>query len=212
MFLSRIEMDTRRRETVRALASPHVLHAAVESCFYEKSDGAERKLWRTDYLNDKLYLLLLSPQAPSFSAFSTQFCEEGKQGETKSYSAFLARVQEGQQWRFRLRANPVHSTRDGLKTGERGRLYAHVTTEQQKNWLSQKAPSCGFAVDGKAYDIVQTEQIRFRRQGKFVTLGVAVFEGILQVTDLALFSDSLTGGIGRAKAYGCGLLTIAGRS
>jgi CRISPR system Cascade subunit CasE len=42
-----------------------------------------------------------------------------------------------------------------------------------------------------------------------VELGVAVFEGALTVTDAGRFVAALSQGIGRAKAYGCGLLTVA---
>jgi CRISPR system Cascade subunit CasE len=218
MYLSRIEMDTRRRETMRALSSPHVLHAAVENCFFDESDNAKpgnagRNLWRTDRLRDKLYLLLLSPQIPDFAPFARQFCDDGRQGETKPYDGFLGRIKEEQRWRFRLRANPVHSVpneKDEAGTSARGKVYAHVTPRQQKAWLAEKAPRCGFALDEEMYEVVQSEQIRFRREGKYVTLGIAAFEGTLQVKDLTLFTRSLTEGIGRAKAYGCGLLTIAG--
>ena len=34
------------------------------------------------------------------------------------------------------------------------------------------------------------------------------FEGLLRVTDAALFREALTRGIGRGKAYGLGLLTL----
>jgi CRISPR system Cascade subunit CasE len=114
-----------------------------------------------------------------------------------------------------LRANPVHSVKDGANASSRGKVYAHVTVEQQKGWLSQRAQSCGFMLkeedsgEGReSFDVTQSDQLRFRRQDKFVTLGVATFEGVLRVTDTALFVKALTEGIGRAKAYGCGLLTI----
>ncbi|QKV71350.1 type I-E CRISPR-associated protein Cas6/Cse3/CasE [Streptomyces harbinensis] len=42
-----------------------------------------------------------------------------------------------------------------------------------------------------------------------VTLSTATFEGRLRVTDPATFTDRLLNGIGPAKAYGCGLLTLA---
>lgn len=45
MYLTRIALDMKRRETMRALSSPGILHGAVEHCF----DGARaRSLWRTD--------------------------------------------------------------------------------------------------------------------------------------------------------------------
>jgi CRISPR system Cascade subunit CasE len=211
MYFSRIELDAQRRDTVRALTSPHVMHAAVENCFPEKPDTAQRRLWRTDQLCDRLYLMLISPQIPNFTDFSKQFCREGQQGETKQYDDMLSRIRTEQWWGFRLRANPVHSVKDETSSAKRGKVYAHVTTRQQKDWLLKKAPACGFALDEEMFDVVQSEHIRFQRQGIDVTLGIAAFEGVLKVTDSSLFTKALTEGIGRAKAYGCGLLTIARR-
>jgi CRISPR system Cascade subunit CasE len=50
---------------------------------------------------------------------------------------------------------------------------------------------------------------RFARQGQTVTLTTAVFEGRLDVTDPIALRHALTHGIGPAKGYGCGLLTLA---
>ncbi|WP_340561934.1 type I-E CRISPR-associated protein Cas6/Cse3/CasE [Streptomyces sp. GSL17-111] len=47
------------------------------------------------------------------------------------------------------------------------------------------------------------------RKSQPVTLVTVTFEGRLEVTDPALLRRTLTQGIGRAKAYGCGLLTLA---
>ena len=42
-----------------------------------------------------------------------------------------------------------------------------------------------------------------------VTFRQATFDGVLRVDDPTLLRDSLVSGIGRAKGYGCGLLTLA---
>ena len=67
-------------------------------------------------------------------------------------------------------------------------------------------------LDEYLFDVVETDHLRFWRSSKArpVEIGVAVFEGELEVTDRELFVQALTHGIGRAKAYGCGLLTVAG--
>lgn len=49
---------------------------------------------------------------------------------------------------------------------------------------------------------------RFSRNGSRVTLSTATFEGHLTVEDAAALRRSMTSGIGRAKSYGCGLLTL----
>ncbi|MEU3251412.1 type I-E CRISPR-associated protein Cas6/Cse3/CasE [Streptomyces sp. NPDC006997] len=47
------------------------------------------------------------------------------------------------------------------------------------------------------------------RRGKPVTVVTVAFEGRLEVTDPDALRRTLTQGVGRARAYGCGLLTLA---
>jgi CRISPR system Cascade subunit CasE len=212
MYLSRIELDESLPDTRRAFASPQIMHAAVENCFGPKKDMKERKLWRVDRLRGKQYLLILSGKKPDFTNLAKQFSKKGIYGESADYEKLLLHVDEGQIWRFRLRGNTVHSVSTG--DGGRGKIYAHLTIEQQRLWLSKKALSCGFLLNEDQYDVVETDRLKFWRAGdkRPVSLGVAVFEGVLKITDKNLFKRALTDGIGRAKAYGCGLLTIMGQS
>ena len=61
MYLTRVAIDTKRRETMRALASPGILHGAVERCF---TGERKRRLWRIDALQHGTYVLILSEDAP----------------------------------------------------------------------------------------------------------------------------------------------------
>ena len=216
MYLSRIALNIHRKSTLAALASPQKLHAAVESSFPPGPETDGRNLWRIDKLDNDFYLLVLSNERPDFSHIVEQFGWPGaEQGwETKNYVQFVERIETGQRWQFRLRANPVHSVKPagGLKAPkptQRGKVYAHVTVQQQEQWLLERAEKYGFKLQEGSFRVVQREVRQFRRQRQPVTLGVATFEGILEVTDATLFRRALTGGIGRAKAYGCGLLTLA---
>lgn len=212
MYLSRIALHTRRRDTMAALASPQRIHAAVESSFPPDSSVKSRNLWRIDHLGNDTYLLVLSEQKPDFTHIVEQFGwpENDQKWETKNYSYLMDQIKVGQQWQFRLRANPVHSVKqpDGKDPGSRGKVYPHITAKQQEQWLLERAEKNGFALAEGSFKIVHRETRRFRRNQKTITLGMATFEGILEVTDLALFLSALTRGIGRAKAFGCGLLTI----
>lgn len=216
MYLSRIPLNVKRRDTMRALASPHVLHGAVESGFPRSPGGTrERVLWRVDYLEDTCFLLALSVERPDFQHIANHFGYPHREPrwETKNYNLLLARLQSGQVWRFRLRANPVHSScKEKDQTSGRGKVFAHVTQEQQKHWLLSRAQACGFSLDENAFDVAHTEWKKFRKAkgcSHEVTLRTADFEGILTVSDAETFKYALLSGIGRAKAYGCGLLTIA---
>jgi CRISPR system Cascade subunit CasE len=196
-----------------ALASPHVLHGAVESSFPRRlNEKRERILWRVDYVPDTCNLLVLSAKQPDFLHIARQFGYEQK-WETKNYNSLLARLQTGQVWRFRLRANPVHSSCiEKSETSGRGKIFAHVTQQQQRQWFIARAQACGFSLDENAFDVVHAEWKKFRKakgSSHEIALRTADFEGILTISDAEFFKYTLMSGIGRAKAYGCGLLTIA---
>jgi CRISPR system Cascade subunit CasE len=55
----------------------------------------------------------------------------------------------------------------------------------------------------------QRQTYSFQRNGSRVTLRVATYDGRLEVTDPGALRTVLTTGLGHAKAYGCGLLTLA---
>ena len=230
MYLSRIELDIRRRETLSALAYPVVMHGAIEDSFACKE---ERKLWRIDTLSDKTYLLLLSKSELNPDNLLRQFAPIRRSNPrsdnfiSKDYYPLLNRIENGQKYRFRLCANPVHNTRKNKEntSSERQRL-AHVTHEQQCDWLLKRAESLGFlleqgdeytASDGSvfhthpSFEVVSDTWKIFKKgnnQTAKVTLRQTTFDGVLTVSNVDLFKEKLTQGIGHGKAYGCGLMTI----
>ncbi len=215
MYLSRIALNTNRKDTMTALASPQKLHAAVESSFPPSDEKANRNIWRIDRLNNNLYLLVLSDKKPDFLHIVEQFGWPGaeQKWETKDYTILLERIKEGQTWQFRLRANPIHHVIANGETQtqekkQRGKIYAHVTEDQQSKWLLDRGERYGFMLNVDSFRVVQRDIKRFKHRNGFITLGIATYEGVLEVTDVTLFRNALINGIGRAKAYGCGLMTI----
>lgn len=107
----------------------------------------------------------------------------------------------------------------------------HRTAAFQLDWFLKRTERWGFAVPtartdppapGLASDLDEHEpprevritnraRLSFRKGsgGKQVVLHTATYEGRLEITDTELFTERLLGGIGPAKAYGCGLLTLA---
>ena len=203
MYLSRIAIDLRRYETMRALHERERLHAMVESCF---PGPRQRRLWRLDSLHDIDYLLLLSGEAPNLRELGRQIGCRGAIGEIKDYTPLLRRIAPGTVWRFRLTANPTESIPS--RDGSRGRVRAVTVVARQREWLARQGASHGFAVADGAFDVTRTEWLRFRKPGHAISLLCTTFEGILTVTDAAQFLQALTEGIGRGKAYGMGLLTV----
>lgn len=109
----------------------------------------------------------------------------------------------------------------------------HRTAEQQLAWFLSRTAGWGFDVplartdlpapglgpsgdeqlpEPREVRITARERRSFRKKnagGKPVVLSIATFEGRLRVTDKTAFTERLLSGIGPAKSYGCGLLTLA---
>ncbi len=104
---------------------------------------------------------------------------------------------------FEVIVNPTHrSSASRNLVPVRGRdAIAH--------WFVQRSPAWGFSVDPERLQVDQVEVQQFRYKNLHeVTIAQAYLRGILQVTERDRFKTSFANGIGRARAFGCGLLQI----
>jgi CRISPR system Cascade subunit CasE len=197
-------------------------------------DGA-RLLWRVDDDGRHTVLYVVSTEEPDLTHLVEQagWPTHPQGWVTRAYEPFLFRLATGQRWAFRLEANPTHAVK--LEGRKRSQRLGHVTVVQQTQWLLTRAESRGFRVlpieganpeTGEAVTptgeqelelVVHHRQVRgFRRRDQpghdrrsRVTLTTAVFDGHLEILDADRIRQTLTRGIGPARAYGCGLLTLA---
>ncbi|WP_424642605.1 type I-E CRISPR-associated protein Cas6/Cse3/CasE [Embleya sp. AB8] len=117
------------------------------------------------------------------------------------------------------------------RTRERSFRIGHRTAGAQVGWFIKRTDGWGFDVPlSGAADVVLEEGAQpeaddlprdlrvlarsresFRKEGagRPVVLTTATIEGRMVVTDTELLERALLSGIGPAKAYGCGLLTLA---
>ncbi|MFE9360366.1 type I-E CRISPR-associated protein Cas6/Cse3/CasE [Streptomyces olivaceoviridis] len=158
--------------------------------------------------------------------------------ETRPYGPFLDRLTTGSIWAFRLTANPVHYIRrkDGeptkrtahvTATHQMGWLLDEARQErcgfrilekpQAKRLLPTGTTHSGHAHHGDRYELI----VRDRRNLSFakahgssnagkapVSLVTVTYDGHLQVTEPERMRRMLVEGLGKAKAYGCGLMTL----
>ena len=223
MFLTKIDLAPQRRLTRKYLGSPQAMHAVVMGATGGNvGDGPGRVLWRVDR-GTTTALYILSPVEPDCSQLVAEAGAVGTQPRTLDYSPFLTSLDTGQLWAFRLAANPSYSASRG--PGVRGQRYGHVTVEQQRQWLIERTTRFGFELmpvdhtDGGVIDgavmVAYRERPVFNRrrpgeQGRDrVTINRTVYEGSLRVTDPESLRRALIAGVGRSKAYGCGLMTLA---
>ncbi|GAA5112683.1 type I-E CRISPR-associated protein Cas6/Cse3/CasE [Haloechinothrix salitolerans] len=217
MFLTKMQINPQRRGARRLLSSPQAMHAAVLAGFADARPTEEgRVLWRVDtYGTHRVLLFIASPDKPDLTHLVKQAGWSTTEAwRTGSYDNLLESLRTGQRWQFRLTANPVRSGR--RDTWTETKPLGHVTVRQQQQWLLDRVERLGFQIpasrvgEGEADVAVVDRAIRrFNRNGSRVTISTATFEGHLEISDAAALRRSLTFGIGRAKSYGCGLLTLA---
>jgi len=200
MYLSQLSLRPASRQVLRDMASPYELHRTLMRAFPDSDAGGPgRVLFRIEPMRDggdaePPRVLVQSDVAPDWSRLPDGYATV--QGPKELALA----LSHGQRLRFRLRANPSLK-RDGKRRGL-------TKEEDQRCWLDRKAAGCGFKP--LAYTIVRVGRTISRRgeHGVATHLG-ADFEGVLQVTDAAKFSAAIRTGIGPAKGFGFGLLSVA---
>lgn len=219
MYLTRFHLDPRSWAGARYLDNPHRLHAAVYRAMPEQPvevDSARRPLWRIDRDDPRDPLLwVVSAQRPSFDTLADEAGRsiDGRVYESKNYEPFLTRLSRGDVYAFRFTGNPVHS---GRRTGDsiRTQRFGHVTAAQQTRWFEALSETRGFTLRRSASKepdvaVVGRRRASFWRDGQRVVIAMSDFMGTLEVLDPDRLRQALTAGIGHARAYGCGLLTLA---
>ena len=247
MYLTRIYLNPHRRGARQLMRSRQVLHAAIMNCFPPgalEGAGMPRVLWRLDRPpfarsgpsrqgspSCALFISSPVPPDPSHIVEEAGYATEGGV-VIRDMSTFLDGLSAGQRWGFRLCVNPTFREASQVNARGRKRVLAHVTQDQQTQWVLDRSERLGFRVltsaeyggvlpvledrDGRRVDGanllingVERSIAEFKRGSSRVTLALATFEGVLEVTDPDALRHGLVHGIGRGKAYGCGLMTLA---
>lgn len=194
-------------------------------------DPDGRVLWRLDRgASHDLQLYVVSPEMPDFHGLVEQAgwpsaidSPSVRPWDVTDYDGFLARVAIGQQWHFRVTLNPVRNVPQGQ--GRRGKVLPCISVRSQTAWFLDRTQRWGFtpATDASGEPAVAVVERGLEAFGRHrpagegsasarsrdrVSITHATFTGTLQVTDADTLRSSLCHGMGRAKAYGCGLMTL----
>lgn len=228
--LSRIWINPLRAASRPLLANPQVLHAAVLGGI-PTQPVTERVLWRLDTsTTHRPELLVLTQSPPSWEHLIERYGwahAEEPQAVTRDYQPLLDQLALGREFRFRLRANPISSTRNPASptTAQKDRLdrdrprgvrIAAQNATDQTTWLLDRLDRYGFEPvmvdDMPAVVVTGRQRLDFTKRatgGRRITIVTATYDGTIRVTDSSRASHSLLDGVGGARAYGCGLITLA---
>ena len=107
----------------------------------------------------------------------------------------------------------MHALREqGIDSGTKGKnsrasRRMDVAHQVSKEWLSAQGRRRGFLVNALVVDDYRVSILK-RRTGSDATFGVLDLRGVLTVRDPKLFFDTLVSGLGRSRAFGCGLMLV----
>jgi CRISPR system Cascade subunit CasE len=227
MYLTRAFLDPKSRDVRADVRNAESLHKTVMRAFPDDAGpsprGAHAILHRLDQdRGDRLVLLVQSRTKPVTDRWPAgylldvggdldlAFSSVGENPAVRNVEAERAGLRPGGRFAFRLRANTTRKV--DTKTGpdgvrRHGRRVPLRGDEERLRWFARHAAAAGFAVNGGQVRITEIPTSG-GRGGKAVTVGGALFEGILIVLDADLFRKALASGIGPAKAFGFGLLSI----
>jgi len=203
MYLSKIHIPWHQAQ------NPYQLHQALWRLFPGFEDADREFLFRVEQLQKGMgaQVLMQSAMQP----------QSGEQSPALlALREYVLNIQNGQRLRFRLRANPIKTIKDSSKGSveKKGKTFTKTVRvpllheEQQQAWLERKLQA--FAQLETL--IVQPEPVLYFRkvkEGRSGKIQTVLFDGVLTVTDAEAFNNQVIKGIGPAKAFGCGLLSLA---
>lgn len=229
MYLSRLTLNPFCHRVRKDLANIQELHRTVCSAFpdfetplFSLGEQGQRILFRVETDHQIPRVLVQSTMEPDWTnLMETGALLESCDGENpaiKKISGTYDKLEPGQILTFRLRANPTkkvetQSKPDGSKNN--GRRVFLCREEEQIEWLRVKADKGGFSLLARGLSgepdlrTLQENPVKGQRGDKTISFGSVLFEGHLRILDRDKFLNTLRGGLGSAKSYGFGLLSIA---
>ncbi len=234
VYLSVIKLNVRTNAALRALADTHAMHRLLLHAFPEADAGGPgRVLFRAELGGAEPRVLVQSTAEPEWSRAgdAIRVVSEPKRVSLLDTDGMPV-LRKGQALRFRLRANPTFRAGHGHRPEDLGKRLAIMDEPGQLAWLERKGGAAGFepmplsasaaqvgpATEGGQRSIaVQVTPLSFStghrtggspEAGRLRHFGVE-FDGILRVTDPARLVAAIESGIGPAKGFGFGLLSVA---
>ena len=171
------------------------MHKAL--CMLVASDRqACRLLWRREP-DPQPTALFQSTMIPSRSLLPSGF---SMPDPTLDMTTHLASLTEALAVRYRITTSPTRDLRIGGRANTRR---VSLPRADIPEWWQRKAAAAGLRL-AEPEPAIAMGSARLKRG----SIPVVRIDGIAHIADVAALTDSILRGVGRGKAYGCGLLTV----
>ena len=224
MYFSRITLNP--NASIQALAltlcsNTYKEHQTLWQLFELDPDAKRDFLYRQVIEDSRIKYYVLSDRKPTKSSDIWLI------DVPKNYNP---QVSTGQSLFFMLRTNPTITVKTEEGKSLRHDIVMHykiktkykslpqnerppmqkIIRESSLQWLSSKAEKNGFSFNSEA--VIADGYVQHRNHNKghkaLIRYSTIDFQGVLTVTEPELFYKALYFGIGKSKAFGCGLMLI----
>lgn len=223
MFFSKMTLN---REAVISgrfrdlVTGPYQVHEVIWDLFADHPDRKRDFLYRAELTGKDSVVYLLSSREPVY---------EGNVWDINS-KPFHPVLQDGDLLSFRVRVNPVVTKTEPdperkrirhrhdvimdakrrLKEENSSFFMADLVQQEGVRWFSKRGETGGFSLLKNRVIAGGYRTLKFSqgRKKNIISISVVDFDGILQVTDSAVFLQTLCNGIGPAKGFGCGMMMV----
>ncbi len=193
------------------LRDVHLMHQTMTklACppdFGPSSRSAAGLLYRIEHTSAGVVVLAQSRTAIDPTQLPAGFAHGG----SRDLGPLLSHLTTGIQVRYRIVANPTKRS-PVHESAKRGELRPLVG-EEALTWWQRKADEAGLELT--AAEIIDTNKLTGTRSKnrQQIVITATTIEGVATVNTPHLVRGSILSGIGRGRAYGCGLLSVAALS
>lgn len=203
MYLTKLTLDPKSAQARRDLGNAYEMHRTLVRAFVPDANSMPpRFLWRLEASRSAWNHPVVLVQSETEADWSVlmqlpNYLEVPVENKRLVLDHL---VQPERPYRFRLLANPT-VTREGKRHGL-------VGDRDLTLWMERQGERHGFVVQSCVVNGKDT--LTTRNSGKAsLCIQRVRFEGVLQVHQPDVFKQTLIAGIGPAKAFGCGMLSVA---
>lgn len=199
MYLSKVVI------TGSACRNPYEIHRTLWELFPEDAEADRDFLFRVENSDNRQTAILMQSMREPIRNQNESLIVASREYPL-SFHAEL-------RLRFLLVANPVKTIDD-----EKGRKNAKgeikkcrvplIDDESQRTWIGRKLESAA-SLESLIVDKKLPLYFRKHRDNRAGKVQPVMFQGILRVQNVDSFRELIRHGIGPAKAFGCGLLSLA---
>ncbi|WP_086820196.1 type I-E CRISPR-associated protein Cas6/Cse3/CasE [Allokutzneria sp. NRRL B-24872] len=217
LWLSALRLDPRHRDTTRDLGNPRDMHRSIMTLFPDDLGDTPRAtagvLYRIEEDTRGITVLIQSLIQPRPWDNHSNVLS----GQTKNLTPFLDHLHTGMTVHYRIAANPQKTCgRNGDPL--RGKR-VHLWGEDADQWWNTRAEHHGLHLhtatarphrDGtQPRPKHRNRDHATRNRDNKIQHNAIQFDGLAEITDIDSVRAAITTGIGKGRAHGLGLLSLA---